>query len=119
MHMSLSPEPVILLLSVSPFPYFSILFSSSSLYFPSLIVHAHRLLTGSSGSRAWSDVWDAIGPLCYRCIQGETISEYDAPLSFYRQVRGERRLMEEYHCYAFVPVSGESGVFCLHNPSFE
>lgn len=84
---------------------------------PSLF--ADHICSGSFGSKSWSDIWDAIGPLCHRCLKGETISEYDAPLSFYRQDRGEKRLMEEYHCYAFVPVNNEEGVFCLHNPSFE
>ncbi|SCV70301.1 BQ2448_1695 [Microbotryum intermedium] len=76
----------------------------------------HPASLGLSGAEGWSEIWDTLGPLAAKVMQGETVAYYDHHLPMLRN----GILEETYHCWSFLPVRDASGsVVGYENTSFE
>lgn len=90
--------------------------SSSNDEYLILAADRHPALLGASGAEGWSEIWDSIGPLAAKVMQGETVSYTDHFLAL--NLHG--LITETYHVWAFVPFRDRNGVVLgYHNPSFE
>ncbi|SGY14975.1 BQ5605_C013g07190 [Microbotryum silenes-dioicae] len=81
-----------------------------------LLGSRHPRLLGLSGAEGWSEIWDTLGPLAAKVMQGETVAYYDHHLPMLRN----GTLEETYHCWSFLPIRDVSGsVVGYENTSFE
>ncbi|ORY86726.1 hypothetical protein BCR35DRAFT_302457 [Leucosporidium creatinivorum] len=76
----------------------------------------HPHILGVSGAVGWSELWDTLGPLAARVMQGETVSYFDHHLPMLRN----GFLEETYHTWSFVPFRNRDGIVVgYENTSFE
>ncbi|KAM0790952.1 hypothetical protein ACM66B_004257 [Microbotryomycetes sp. NB124-2] len=76
----------------------------------------HPTVLGAAGAVGWSEIWDMIGPLAARVMEGETVSYYDHHLPMLKN----GFLEETYHIWAYIPFRNAEGtVVGYDNPSFE
>ncbi|KAK4047296.1 hypothetical protein OIV83_005474 [Microbotryomycetes sp. JL201] len=81
-----------------------------------LLGSKHPGVLGAAGAVGWSEIWDTIGPLAARVMQGETVSYYDHHLPMIKN----GFLEETYHIWAYIPFRNAEGVVVGYdNPSFE
>ncbi|KAM0756019.1 hypothetical protein T439DRAFT_320710 [Meredithblackwellia eburnea MCA 4105] len=76
----------------------------------------HPALLGKSGADGWSEIWDEVGPLAARVMQGETVSAVDHHLPMLRH----GFLEETWQTWSWTPFRGADGsVLGYENTSIE
>ncbi|WWC90485.1 uncharacterized protein L201_005421 [Kwoniella dendrophila CBS 6074] len=75
------------------------------------MMHKHPHIFGMSGTVAWAEIWDALGPLSELALSGQPITKEDDFLLFKQLPHQGTGFVEEYHSWMWVPVLQEDGTF--------
>lgn len=78
----------------------------------------HPSAFGKPARQVWATNWDYLEPLVKRCLSGTPVYKDNDPL-FWRRY-GNGRLLEHYHTWRYVPITGKDGsVLGIFNQSIE
>lgn len=78
----------------------------------------HPNAFGKPARQVWATNWDYLEPLVKRCLSGTPVYKDNDPL-FWRRY-GNGRLLEHYHTWRYVPITGKDGsVLGIFNQSIE
>lgn len=78
----------------------------------------HPEAFGKPAREVWATNWDYLEPLVKRCLNGTPVYKDKDPL-FWRRY-GNGRLLEHYHTWRYVPITGKDGsVLGIFNQSIE
>ncbi|WWC63422.1 uncharacterized protein I303_106024 [Kwoniella dejecticola CBS 10117] len=75
------------------------------------MMHKHPHIFGMSGTIAWAEIWDALGPLSELVLSGTPVTKEDDFLLFKQLPHQGEGTIEEYHTWMWVPVLIEDGTF--------
>ncbi|WVQ68391.1 uncharacterized protein L199_006599 [Kwoniella botswanensis] len=75
------------------------------------MMHKHPHIFGMSGTVAWAEIWNALGPLSELVLSGTPVCKEDDFLLFKQLPHQGNGIIEEYHTWMWVPVLQEDGTF--------